>query len=44
MNDKCPNCGADITWLTICTNPPIHVKQCNNCGWREEEKEQEQGE
>ena len=36
--EVCPECGADIQHLEICTYPPIPVVQCTKCSWRWEGK------
>ena len=32
----CPKCGGDLIEEVICTYPPIYVKHCTKCGWKEE--------
>ena len=32
--ETCPECGGDLVYEMICTNPPIPVKRCLKCGWR----------
>ena len=39
--EVCPECGADIESLEICTYPPIPVKQCLKCGWKWVGKQEE---
>lgn len=39
--EVCPECGADILYLEICTYPPIPVRQCTKCSWRWEGQAEE---
>ena len=39
--EVCPECGADIEHIEICTNPPIHVRHCIKCDWRYESAAEE---
>ena len=36
----CPICGHDLQHEMIYTYPPIHVRVCYNCGWRNGESTQ----
>ena len=31
--EVCPECGADIQYFELCTNPPIPVRRCTKCNW-----------
>lgn len=31
--ETCPKCGHDLQDLMLASNPPIHKKECFNCGW-----------
>lgn len=31
--ETCPKCGADLMNSVIATFPPIHRKECSQCGW-----------
>lgn len=31
--ETCPICNHDLVDIVIATYPPIHQKQCFNCGW-----------
>lgn len=39
--ETCPKCGHDLFDSVICTNPPIPMKECHNCGWTWEGKREE---
>lgn len=39
--EVCPECGADIEYIEICTNPPIPVRKCKKCNWIWEGKPEE---
>lgn len=39
--ETCPECGANIESLVICTYPPITIRRCTKCGWKWEEKPEE---
>lgn len=32
--EVCPECGADIEYTILTSNPPIHVKKCTKCDWQ----------
>ncbi len=31
--ETCPKCGHDLMSLVLTSYPPIHKKECHNCGW-----------
>ena len=31
--ETCPKCGHDLLGVQIDIMPPIHRKECHNCGW-----------
>ena len=31
--ETCPKCGHDLVDVILTSNPPIHKKECFNCGW-----------
>ena len=39
--ETCPKCGHDLVDLIIATYPPIPRKECWNCGWSWEGKQEE---
>lgn len=39
--EVCPECGADIEHIEICTNPPISTRRCTRCSWKWEGEPEE---
>jgi hypothetical protein len=39
--EVCPECGSDIEYSEICTNPPIPVRRCTKCSWKWEGEPEE---
>ena len=31
--ETCPECGHDLVYTMLASNPPIPKKECFNCGW-----------
>ena len=40
--ETCAKCGHDLSNEVVDTFPPIHCKVCYHCGWRWEEKQEEE--
>ena len=41
VEELCPKCGGTLTDLCLASYPPQYLKECFNCGWTSETKQEE---